>query len=544
MKGLIFEALTPQQQAAPNRTDIACFIGLVKVRDGELPEDLVAWLVEEGWWATPESESARGGAATLVDVPLPIDSWERFDQLFAWDEREYEGDVMGATYLGAAVRSFFAQGGRKCYVICCGEPLAFDAERATRDEALFDIVPANLSGRVHRGDWHGLHHLLGLPEVSFITFPDLPELACDGPADEFEALAGDALPAVFSDCALSSAVEETEKLVVQLPASRADDNAFFRWRAVVHRAALWLSDHRRDVQMLAALPLPALESSATHEGVLAFMHRRGWLSSTMGAHNCPTDLQLTDQEVTDFLSQTDQNKSACSSATAFLQLAYPWLRFGYAGDLPDNIEPSDGVLAGLLARNALTRGTFRSATALDIQDLIDLVPRLHQSQTFGLNPAAPDIASAQAPLIDRISLFGRTPEGIRLLSDVTTSNDLNYRQAGINRTINLVMRAARSIGEEYVYESSGERLWGQLQARLSDVLSAMHGVGALAGRRSTDAFQVRCDRSTMSQQDIDAGRVIVQVLIRPAASIETMRIQLALSDSGRVSLASIGMEAA
>jgi phage tail sheath protein FI len=146
--------------------------------------------------------------------------------------------------------------------------------------------------------------------------------------------------------------------------------------------------------------------------------------------------------------------------------------------------------------------------------------------------------------MDRVSLFGATPEGIRLLSDVTTSNDSHFRQASINRTIALVMRTARTIGQEFVFEHSGERLWQQVEDRFTDVLGAMQAAGALAGQRPEDGFQVRCDRSTMAQQDIDSGRVIVLVEIRPAASIETMRIQLTVGHGGRVSLSALGMEAA
>jgi phage tail sheath protein FI len=72
----------------------------------------------------------------------------------------------------------------------------------------------------------------------------------------------------------------------------------------------------------------------------------------------------------------------------------------------------------------------------------------------------------------------------------------------------------------------------------------MQRVGALAGTRPGEAFQVRCDRSTMTQQDIDNGRVIAQVMIRPVASIETMRIQLAFGGGGHVSLSPLGLEAA
>lgn len=533
MKGIIFEPPAPPHLSAPNRTDVACFIGLVNVRGIELPADLTVWLQQEGWLSTTGFEGERVAATALTDVPVPIDSWQRFDALFAWNERAYNDDVVGTSYLGAAVRSFFMQGGRKCYVIRRGEPLAFDADRTARDSVFDNLIPDASVRRSRRADWHGLHHLWGLPEVSFVAFPDLAELAADFPVEMSEPVVTEALPTEFVDCSQGGRAEAGGKRVVQLPAPRCDNAAYDRWRTAVHRATLWLADQRRDVQFVTALPLPAAESEAAPD-LLAFMHQRGWLSLKPGARPCPADVT----------GLTDLEKSACSLASAFLQLSFPWLRTGYSGDLPDNVEPADGVLMGLLARNALTRGTFRSVTALEPKGLIDQLPRLYQSQLFGLNARAPEKASPQSSLIDRLSLFGSAPDGIRLLSDVTTSNNNNYRQASINRTIALVMRVARAIGEEYLFETAGERLWAKLAARMEDVLSAMQRVGALAGKRPEDAFQVRCDRSTMTQQEIDAGRVVVQVLIRPVASIETMRIQLALSDSGGVSLASIGMEAA
>lgn len=532
MKGLIFEAITPQAEAASNRTDLACFIGLTRVRGGAVPDDLRRALQREGWWPTATAAGSQPGAPSLYDVPVTIAGWERFDELFAWDERPY-GATRGATWLGAAVRSFFAQGGRKCYVVSCGEPPALDAGRAARDALLQKLVPAYAGQRPDRGAWHGLHHLFGLPGASFVALPDLAELAgLYREATATPVVVPPPLPE-FVECSQPTAEAPRGKEVIHLAAPTCTDAEYDLWRTTIHRAALFIADHRRDAQLLAALPMPHGGSEAA-PGLLAFMHARGWLSGALSAQSCPAFGG----------SLTDAEREACSIASAFVQLGYPWLQAGYAGDLPGNLEPPEGVMAGLLARNALTRGTFRSATALAVHDLRLAAPALRASQQFGLNAKAPLRASPASPLIDRVSLFGPTPEGMRLLSDVTTSNDANYRQAGISRTIGLVMRAARSIGEEYAFEASGERLWGQLQARLEDVLGAMQRLGALAGTRPGEAFQVRCDRSTMTQQDIDSGRVIVQVAIRPAASIETMRIQLALGDGGHVSLSTLGMEAA
>lgn len=540
MKGLIFEALTPQADAASNRTDLACFIGFAKVRNvdmpGNVPEDVRQSLQREGWWSTAGSVGSQPGPPSLYDVPVTIASWERFDQLFAWDERIYgESGSRGATYLGAAVRSFFAQGGRKCYVISCGEPVAFDADRGARDAMLLKLVPEYTGQRGRRYAWHGLHHLFGLPGAAFVVLPDLPELAGIYRDATTPPLTLTAPMPEFVECSAPTAARAMEKRVIQLAAPTCTNNEFHLWRGAIQRAVVFISDHRRDMQLLAALPLAQVESEAA-AGLLGIMHQRGWLggavfSSTL---SCPADISALN----------DDEKASCSLASAFLQLAFPWLQTSYAGDLPANLEPADGALAGVLARNALTRGTFRSATSLRLHDLIAVAPPLSQAQQFGINRKAPARASPQSPLIDRVTLFGPSPEGMRILSDVTTSNDIYYRQANISRTLGLMMRVARSIGEEYVFESSGERLWGQLQSRLEDVLSAMQRAGALAGTRPGEAYQVRCDRSTMSQQDIDAGRVLVQVILRPAASIETMRIQLAFGDGGNVSLSTLGLEAA
>jgi len=533
MKGLIFEPLTRLDEAAVNRTDIACFIGFARVRAGELPDDLRQWLEHEGWWPSIHSSGARPDATSLYDLPLPVASWERFDRLFAWDQRDYGREngeaVRGATYLGAAVRSFFAQGGRKCYVISCGEPVDFAAGRADRDAMLSLLAPADTGPHPRREQWHGLHHLLGLPGASFVVLPDLAELAAGYHETMLAPLVLPSPVPEFVECSQVGDAAHDERQVVRIAAPCCTDEEYGIWRDAVHRAALWIGNHRRDMQLIAALPLAHRESGAAHDP-LAFMHARGWLSGALSHSSCPdAGGGLTGDE-------------ECSIASAFLQLSYPWLAASHGRDLPAGLEPPEGVLAGILARNALTRGTFRNGCALPVHDLTAIAPKLSRSQMEGLNHKAPLRASPLSPLLDRVSLFGPEGGGIRLLSDVTTSNDASHRQAGINRTIGLVMRAARSIGEEYVFEPSGERLWNQLQSRLGDVLRAMHHAGALSGRGAGDAYQVRCDRSTMSRQDIDNGRVIVQVMIQPAAAIETMRIQLVIGEGGHVSLSALGVE--
>ncbi len=526
MKGLRFENVESATPVIPVRNDVACFLGLAAVRSGsdgslpEVPESLRRWLVAEGWWTETGAGALRPGS--LLDVPLPIGDWATFDHLFAWEQRPYGKlggvPVSGAGYLGAAVRSFFAQGGRKCYVVSAGAPLSYDAPRAARDAQLAALLPVYQGQRSRREQWHGLHHLFGLPEVAFVTLPDLAELAADAPprATPAQDLPPPAEPR-FTACVTPTAAPEANPVVRRLNAPWHDAAGFGRWRVALRRALHWLHDWRRDVQLLAALPQAEPSSEAAADPLVR--------------------LHATDS------LRGDLARSG-SLASPRLQLLHPWLQLDYAGDLPAALEPGEGVLAGLLARNALTRGTWRNASGQPLLGLRDLSPRLSRAARLAPNPQAPQDASPQAPLIDRVSLLDETPAGRVLRSDVTTDNDPLRRQAAIERTLGMIWRAARLLGDEFVFENSGESLWRRVEQRLGELLTELQDAGALAGRRPGEAFGVRCDRATMSQQDIDNGRVIAQLWVRPVASIETLRIQLTLGDAGQVSLRRLGREAA
>jgi phage tail sheath protein FI len=106
------------------------------------------------------------------------------------------------------------------------------------------------------------------------------------------------------------------------------------------------------------------------------------------------------------------------------------------------------------------------------------------------------------------------------------------------------VRAARRLGEGLVFEPSGERLWALLRQDLEDLLLGLLHAGALRGRTPAEAFQVRCGRSTMTQNDIDAGRVIAEVEFDATAPIDRITVVLALNEGGQVSLVSGGEDAA
>ena len=60
-------------------------------------------------------------------------------------------------------------------------------------------------------------------------------------------------------------------------------------------------------------------------------------------------------------------------------------------------------------------------------------------------------------------------------------------------------------------------------------LKALFNAGALAGRTDTDSYFIRCDVSTHTQGDLDAGRAIMQVGVAPAVPAEFIVFRLVRS---------------
>src|SRR5262249_43047516 len=154
------------------------------------------------------------------------------------------------------------------------------------------------------------------------------------------------------------------------------------------------------------------------------------------------------------------------------------------------------VLVGMLAQNAMARGTFRSAANTSPADVYAVYPVLGREHLFGRHADGPVETAASHSLIERVSLFGPTPGRLALLSDVTTSLQEMYRPASVNRLVAAMVGAARRVGEEAVFEPSGPALWRQLKEQLETLLFGLLQVGALHGTTAAEAFEVRCDLTT------------------------------------------------
>lgn len=77
-------------------------------------------------------------------------------------------------------------------------------------------------------------------------------------------------------------------------------------------------------------------------------------------------------------------------------------------------------------------------------------------------------------------------------------------------------------------QPNGEALWRAVRLEAEEVLSRLWRNGELTGTKASEAYFVRCDRMTMTEIDVEVGRLVLRVgvaTVRPGdfAPIEISR---------------------
>jgi phage tail sheath protein FI len=173
---------------------------------------------------------------------------------------------------------------------------------------------------------------------------------------------------------------------------------------------------------------------------------------------------------------------------------------------PLNLPPS-GFVAGLCARTDSERGVHKAPA--------NEVVRLAVGLEALLTAAQQDVLNAEG-----INGFRHLPgRGLRLWGARTLSRHPEWKYLNVRRYLAYLERSLEQGTQWAVFEPHGEALWVQLRQAAEDFLLNEWRGGALLGVQPAQAFFVRCDRTTMTQNDIDQGRLVCLVgvaLLKPA----------------------------
>ncbi|AQR73143.1 phage tail sheath subtilisin-like domain-containing protein [Sphingomonas sp. LM7] len=194
-----------------------------------------------------------------------------------------------------------------------------------------------------------------------------------------------------------------------------------------------------------------------------------------------------------------------SSHAAFY---YPWVRILDPLTGQENHYPPCGFVAGIYARNDTNRAVYKAPANEVVTLAIGFETMLNKAHQEVLNPEG----------INCFRFFeGR---GMRLWGARTMSSDPEWKYVNLRRYFAYLERSIDKGTQWAVFEPNGERLWANVRSTIQDFLLNEWQNGALLGDKPDKSFFVKCDRSTMSQNDLDNGRLVCLVGVAPLRPAE------------------------
>jgi hypothetical protein len=192
----------------------------------------------------------------------------------------------------------------------------------------------------------------------------------------------------------------------------------------------------------------------------------------------------------------------------YAALYYPWVRVLDPVTREEIHLPPCGFIAGIYARNDINRAVYKAPANEVINSALSFEVLLNKSQQDILNPEG----------VNCLRFFegrGFLVWGARLIS-----SDPEWKYVNLRRYFAYLERSIDRGTQWAVFEPNGEALWANVRRTIEDFLLNEWQSGALLGDKPEKAFFVKCDRTTMTQNDLDNGRLICLIGIAPLKPAE------------------------
>ncbi|MBI3796010.1 MAG: phage tail sheath family protein, partial [Deltaproteobacteria bacterium] len=223
----------------------------------------------------------------------------------------------------------------------------------------------------------------------------------------------------------------------------------------------------------------------------------------------------TVQEMKDFLDSNAGLRSR-NAATYFprLRIADPLNQFRLRDFAPS------GTMAGLYARTDNDRGVWKAPAGIDtgLRNVNELRYVLTDPENGTLNPLGINCLRT-FPIIGTISWGARTLDG----ADVQASE---WKYLPVRRFA-LFLEESLYRGTKFaVFEPNDEPLWAQIRLNLGAFMQTLFRQGAFQGQTPREAYFVKCDKDTTTQNDINLGIVNILVGFAPLKPAEFVIIRI------------------
>ncbi|HKP82024.1 MAG TPA: phage tail sheath subtilisin-like domain-containing protein [Pyrinomonadaceae bacterium] len=193
--------------------------------------------------------------------------------------------------------------------------------------------------------------------------------------------------------------------------------------------------------------------------------------------------------------------------TTFAAFYFPWIKVFNPLINQDSKIPPSGHIAGIYAKTDIERGVFKAPANEVVVGARSLEFQITKREQDILNPRG----------VNCIRVF--PARGIRVWGARTSSTNTLWKYISVRRYFLYVGESIDEGTQWVVFEPNDEKLWARVNQTITQFLTTEWRNGALMGTKASEAFFVKVDRTTMTQNDIDNGRLICIIglaVVKPA----------------------------
>ena len=179
-----------------------------------------------------------------------------------------------------------------------------------------------------------------------------------------------------------------------------------------------------------------------------------------------------------------------------------------------------GTVAGIMARTDTQRGVWKAPAGIEatLRGVPELVVKLNDAENGELNPLGINCLRS-FPIIGRVVWGSRTLRGADILAD-------EYKYIPVRRLALFIEESLFRGTQWVVFEPNDEPLWAQIRLNVGAFMNNLFRQGAFQGTSPREAYLVKCDKETTTQNDIDRGIVNIVVGFAPLKPAEFVIIKI------------------
>jgi Bacteriophage tail sheath protein len=179
-----------------------------------------------------------------------------------------------------------------------------------------------------------------------------------------------------------------------------------------------------------------------------------------------------------------------------------------------------GLMAGIMARTDASRGVWKAPAGIEatLSGVVDLSVRLTDDEIGELNPIGVNCLR-QMEGVGRVAWGARTMRGADRLTD-------QWKYLPVRRLALFIEESLFRGTQWVVFEPNDEPLWAQIRLNVGAFMHTLYRQGAFQGTSPREAYFVKCDAQTTTDDDRNRGVVNILVGFAPLKPAEFVVISL------------------